>query len=113
MNAEVPIELRCPTCGAAQQLSDECRRCKCDLSLVAALHRQRHAARRETLHALRDGRYHDATLSARRLWALAPDADAARYLVVCRLLQGDFAAAAGAYEAFRERELPRQAADTA
>ena len=101
MSADETIEFRCPTCGAAQNISSECRRCKCDLSLVAALHGQRQAARRETLRALRDGRPDEALLSARRLSTIAPDADAARYLAVCHLLQGRYAAALAVYEASR------------
>ena len=31
-----PPSFQCPTCGAAQSPSPECRRCRCDLSLVVA-----------------------------------------------------------------------------
>jgi tetratricopeptide (TPR) repeat protein len=103
MNAAETIELKCPTCGAAQTLSDECRRCKCDLSLVAAVLRQQRDARRDTVRCLRAGRHKQALQAARRLWAIAPDAEAARYLAVCHLLLGRYAAAIAVYDAAEQR----------
>ncbi|MEQ8787727.1 MAG: tetratricopeptide repeat protein [Pirellulaceae bacterium] len=103
MTTEETIQLKCPTCGAGQSLADECRRCKCDLSLVAAVLRRREESRRETLTLLRAGRLNEALRAARRLWAIAPDADASRYLAVCHLLKGRYAAALAVYEAAQER----------
>jgi hypothetical protein len=101
MNAAETIELKCPTCGAAQTLSDECRRCKCDLSLVAAVLRQQQEARQETVRCLRAGRRKQALRAAQHLWAIAPDADSARYLAVCHLLEGRYAAALAVYDTVR------------
>ncbi|MBW3542497.1 MAG: tetratricopeptide repeat protein [Planctomycetes bacterium] len=86
-------ELRCPTCGARQPHAPECRRCRCDLSLLLPLLSARRALHAETLRQLHEGRPPRALAAARRLCALSKDADAARLLAVCYLLLGRFQAA--------------------
>jgi hypothetical protein len=86
-------ELRCPTCGARQEWSDTCRRCKCDLVLLRRVAGAGRACRRQCLRSLRAGRIGEALHHARRLYALFPDRPAARLLAVCHLLRGNWAAA--------------------
>jgi len=86
-------DFRCPTCGARQVLTDTCRRCKCDLSLVVALHRRRVTLRRQCLQRLGRQQGSAAVRAAEELHALAPDADSTRLLAVARLASGDFAGA--------------------
>lgn len=92
-------EIRCPTCGARQAPSAECRRCKCDLDLYVSALDERERWRFETLRRLRDAEYSEAVNAARRCWSLSPDEDAARLLAVASLLAGRF------YDALETCEL--------
>jgi len=85
--------LRCPTCGARQAPSAECRRCRCDLSLLLATIEHQRALHRRVLRDLRDGRFAEALRTARRRAEVSPDRDAARLLAVCHLFEGNFRAA--------------------
>ena len=87
-------DVRCPTCGARQEWSDACRRCKCELILLRRVTGAVQAGRRQCLRLLRVGRVGEALRHARRLYALSPDRPAARLLAVCHLLQGNWIAAA-------------------
>lgn len=82
--------LRCPTCRAAQEWSDTCRRCKCDLQLLRQVHESRVTARQQALRAIQRGDYRAALSSAERLFTLDPDEPARQLVAVCRLLNGDF-----------------------
>jgi thioredoxin-like negative regulator of GroEL len=93
-----PESLKCPTCGARQEPSPECRRCHCDLTPVVAVLEQREKLQQETLGRLRAGRFADAVHTARRRWATSTDGDAARLLAVCYLLDGRFQAALDVYD---------------
>lgn len=85
--------MACPACGARQAWSDECRRCKCDLSdLRAAWQAIRHA-RATCLLQLRKGHFERAVQAARRYAGIDPGYEATRLLAVCHLLHGDWAAA--------------------
>lgn len=86
-------ELCCPTCKAKQTPSLECRRCKCDLSLVVAVHDQLRRLHATVLRQLAAGNYAKAVGTARSRYAMSPDPLAARLLAVCCLLQGSFSAA--------------------
>lgn len=81
---------RCPTCGATQVVSAECRRCKCDLSLVLAVHAQARAWHEDCLRQLRAGAHRRALASALRRHELAPDATSRRLLAVVYLCLGKF-----------------------
>ena len=94
-------EIRCPTCGARQAPSAECRRCKCDLSLYCSVLDQRDQWRLEALRRLRAGRFAEAIEAARCCWTLSPDEDAARLLAVANLLAGRFEDAVEAYHLSR------------
>ena len=86
----VEDEMRCPTCNATQPWSDECRRCKCDLSLLRQCWRTREAERRRCLRQLKAGRPHRALRHARRYAAIVGAAEASRLLGVCLLLCGNW-----------------------
>lgn len=86
-------DVRCPTCGARQEWSDACRRCKCDLTLLREVAHAVQATRCRCMRLLRAGRVQEALREARRLYVLSPDHATARLLAVCRLLHGDWAAA--------------------
>lgn len=90
--SEVPADslsaetLRCPTCGAVQEWSDTCRRCRCDLSLLRAAAEAAAVCRRRCLAALRRQCPEAALQHARRLYALDAGPSSARLLAVCLLL---------------------------
>jgi len=86
-------DLCCPTCGARQEWSDTCRRCKCELILLRRVTDEVQASRRRCLWSLRCGRADEALLHARRSYTLCPDRAAARLLALCHLLQGNWTAA--------------------
>ncbi len=85
--------LRCPTCNAQQEPSPECRRCKCDLSLLLAALKHAEQLYDECLRELADGEVDAAEQAALRRWELSPDEDAARLLASVYLLQGRYQAA--------------------
>lgn len=84
------ILMVCPTCGAEQSWSDECRRCKCDLRDLRAVWRAAHRERIACLLGLRAANFDRALEHARRHLALKPDDDAGRLLTVCHLLRADW-----------------------
>ena len=83
-------EMCCPTCNARQAWSNECRRCKCDLSLLRQSWRAREAQRRRCLRHLRAGRPDRALRHARRYAIIAGATKASRLLGVCHLLCGNW-----------------------
>jgi hypothetical protein len=83
-------EMRCPTCNARQAWSDECRRCKCDLSLLRQCWRTGEAERRRCLRELGAGRPPRALDHARRYAGLVGAAAASRLLGVCLLMCNDW-----------------------
>ncbi len=90
--------LRCPTCKAWQVPALQCRRCKCDLSLVVAVHDQKRRLHAAVLRHLAAGDYLRALATARARWDLAPDAEAARLLIASFLPLDRFQAAEEVYE---------------
>ena len=86
--------MRCPTCGASQSASPECRRCKCDLEMVLAVRQQARALHRQYLVHLREGDVRAALAVAIRRHRLAPDPVSRRLLAVACLGLGRFADAA-------------------
>ena len=83
-------EMYCPACNARQVWSDECRRCKCDLSLLRRYWRTGEAQRRQCLRQLRAGHADQALRHARCYSAIVGVAEASRLLGVCHLLCGDW-----------------------
>ena len=84
-------EMRCPTCNARQVWSDECRRCKCDLSLLHQCRRTCEAQRRRCLRQLMAGRPHRALRYARRYAVIVgANEEASRLLGASLLLCGNW-----------------------
>jgi len=93
----------CPTCGARQEWSDVCRRCKCDLRLLRAAAETYRRSRNGCLAALHGGQLALALERARDCERLIPCPESRRLSAVCALLNGDFPAAfAAAREACDE-----------
>ena len=88
-----PKSFRCPTCNARQDASPECRRCKCDLTLLVAALQRCQRLYDDALRCLADKDIDAAERLALQRWELAPDHDAARLLATVYLLQGRFQAA--------------------
>ncbi len=86
-------EIRCPTCRARQAMSDECRRCKCDLTMFVTAIRHRQQVKRQCLTHLRDGEFDQALVAAQQHCKLSSDKEASRLLAVTLLLTGRFKAA--------------------
>jgi hypothetical protein len=89
----VDTDFTCPVCGAAQEPSESCRRCRADLSLVLGLRAQLGAKRTECLALLRRRRLLRATRLAQECLKLSDDDANRRLLSTCYLMQGDFATA--------------------
>ena len=83
----------CPVCGAQQALSEACRRCRADLSLVVGVYSELAAKRARCLALVRQRRLLRATRLAKECLELSRDESNRRLLATCYLLQGDFAAA--------------------
>jgi hypothetical protein len=88
--------MSCPTCKARQEWSDECRRCKCDLSMLHQVWMSGRQLRQRCLCALRNDQLPAARAFAERYASLLPSDDAFRLLAVCHLLASDWPAALAA-----------------
>ena len=106
-NGPVHGDVRCPTCGAWQEWSDACRRCRCDLTLLRCITEAAQTTRQRCLHALRGGRIAEAVRHAHRLRALCPDQSSARLLAVCQLLEGNWLSAATTARIVERRQRDR------
>lgn len=84
---------RCPTCGAEQAPSSQCRRCKCELGLVVHLRQQADSVHQSYLRHLRSGNYLQALDCAFWRLQLMPDETARRLLAVAYLRLGKYQAA--------------------
>ncbi|MEO9592649.1 hypothetical protein [Rhodopirellula bahusiensis] len=67
-----PLSLTCPVCRAKQVVSDQCRRCRADLSSINALRRSEAVASLAALANLVAGNPSDAKQSLRTVEMLAP-----------------------------------------
>ena len=88
-----PMEMNCPTCNARQVWSDQCRRCRADLTLLRQVWRTAEIEHRRCLRELSAGRPRQALLHAQRYAAYAGRTEAARLLGVCSLLCEDWSTA--------------------
>ncbi len=86
-------DFACPVCGARQALSESCRRCRADLSLVVGVYSEIATKRARCLALVRQRRLLRATRLAKECLELSRDEFNRRLLATCYLLQGDFAAA--------------------
>lgn len=82
--------MRCPTCRATQEWSNECRRCRCDLTLLWEANQAADDLRRRCLWELNAGSPGRALAFARSYDALTANADSRELLAVCALLAGDW-----------------------
>jgi hypothetical protein len=87
--------LCCPTCGARQEWSDTCRRCRCDLVLLRRAREATRHSRHRCLRSLVAGRYPEALAAARQHHQYRPDREADRLLAVCLLMNRNWAEALG------------------
>ena len=91
------MTLACPCCRASNETAT-CRRCRADLSLLAAVEARRafHVLSSERFAA--DGRAGEALTHVARAEELRPGADLARLRAALLLLRGDYAGAVAAYD---------------
>jgi hypothetical protein len=87
------MTLRCPVCRAENAAGPLCRRCRADLSLLAAVEDRREAHLARARVALRDGRLDDARKELDRATELRAGPDVRRVRACLFLLAGDFPAA--------------------
>ena len=81
-------EMKCPACGAMQELAPTCRRCKCDLSMVIEAAAEYAMLRRRCLAAFAANRPEEALPYARACYTLDPNPAATRRLAACLILTG-------------------------
>ena len=93
--------LACPTCGAADQTGEACRRCRSDLRLLRRLEADRAAELRVLARALAAGQWPDALLAAQYIHTLRQDDMSFRLLGVCQLLSGQLETAKITYQQHR------------
>ena len=93
--------LACPTCGAADQTGEACRRCRSDLRLLRRLEADRAAELRVLARALAAGQWSDALLAAQYIHTLRQDDMSFRLLGVCQLLGGQLDTASATYQQHR------------
>lgn len=86
----VQDEMCCPTCNARQAWSDECRRCKCDLSLLRQCWQASETERLRCLRELRAGHLDQSLRHARRYATFVGATKASRLVGVCSVLCGDW-----------------------
>ena len=85
--------MRCPVCRADGNLTEQCRRCKADLSLLVQLERERSACvAAAQWHAGRD-EADQCLANAHRAHALHKGKDSLRLLALGSLLKRDFTTA--------------------
>jgi hypothetical protein len=92
--------MRCPVCKADNDESPQCRRCKADLSLLAALECRRGRVLAEAVGRLAGADAQGALAAARTADAIRRDAESQRVLAIARLFSRDFA---GAWASYREQ----------
>ena len=98
--------LVCPTCGAAEQTGEACRRCRSDLRLLQRLEADRAAELRALARALAAGQWSDALLAAQYIHTLRQDDLSFRLLGVCQLLSGELESARTTYHQHRAEAPP-------
>jgi hypothetical protein len=87
------MNLRCPVCRAENTTGPACRRCRADLSLLAAVEdrRDHHLAAART--AIADGRFDDGIGELARAEELRHGPDVRRLRACAYVLAGDFRSA--------------------
>ncbi len=85
--------VRCPTCRAVQEWSNQCRRCRCDLRLLRAACSAHLDHRRDCILELEAGRPEIALGHALRCHDLHPGPDSLRLLSLCALAREEWGTA--------------------
>jgi hypothetical protein len=91
------MTLRCPVCRAENATGPACRRCRADLSLLAAVEVRRDFHLSQARTAFADGRFDLSENDLARAEELRPGPDIYRLRACLRLLVSDFSAAWVAY----------------
>ncbi len=85
--------LHCPTCGAEQPWSDQCRRCRCDLTELHQVQQQWLRMKQQCLRHLSRGEFREALRWARVCHQMIPRDVSRRLVAVCHLQLGHWSAA--------------------
>ncbi len=93
MSTENLLEIRCPTCGARQEWTCTCRRCKCDLRLLRTALEAYEQNRRECLRLLYAGFGREALAHALTCERLRPGPHAQKLVALCHLVDENWARA--------------------
>jgi hypothetical protein len=83
-------EFRCPTCGAQQEWTDRCRRCKSDLRLLRAALETYERHRELCLQSVDADEIRTAFHHAQSCHYLRPGTETHRLLALCFLLAEDW-----------------------
>jgi hypothetical protein len=85
--------MRCPVCRADDNHTEQCRRCKADLTLLVRLERQRAACLASAERHAGRGEAQACLADAQSAHALRGDSESLRLIALAALLKRDFAAA--------------------
>ncbi len=91
------VEMICPTCRASQLWSDECYRCKSDLSELSAIHRASTRLRQKCLVAIQKSDFESAIEIAKECFDLDASPSTGQILAISQLLHQDLHAALKTY----------------
>jgi hypothetical protein len=89
--------MRCPVCRADDNHTEQCRRCKADLGLLARIERDRAASLGAAERHAGRGDAEACLASAQRTHLLRTDRDSLRLIAMGSLLKMDFTGALRAY----------------
>lgn len=92
------MTLTCPCCRASNETAT-CRRCKADLSLLAAVEARRAFHLTSAKRFAADGRAAEALRHVEQAAELRGGADVSQLRAVLLLMRGDYAGAVAAYDA--------------
>jgi hypothetical protein len=95
------MTLRCPVCRAENATGPACRRCRADLSLLAAVEARRDHHLAAARAAIADGRFDDGIEELSRAEELRHGPDIRRLRACALLLAGDFPSALAEHAAGR------------
>ena len=90
--------MRCPLCRATDIRTEQCRRCKADLTLLAQLERDRAKVLAAAEWHLGRGEADEGLADAKLANELRGDSDSFRLLALASMLKMDFAGAWTAYQ---------------
>lgn len=94
----------CPVCRANNETTEQCRRCKVDLSELFALEKQRSVLIKSAQQCLAEKDYSKALSQAEKAHGLRRDGESQKLLAVCSLWNRDFARAWQLHRQYRESQ---------